>query len=106
MMFRAAQASVGAGLAAEVLARRDRPRLEDLASVLFMTGGLAFRFGWVEAGRASAADDAAVAAAGRGAREPRLESRHRRALPGIPGRRAWGELVRRTSLAVERALHA
>lgn len=117
-MFRLAESAVVVGLAAQVVAGRlsgrRSCRIEDTASVLFLTGGLAFRFAWVYAGKASAADHSAAAAVGRGRPElesdlevggdPRSESTQRRPLPGLPGRRLWGETVRRTSLAVERWL--
>jgi hypothetical protein len=38
---------------------------QHVASLLFLLAGLAFRYAWVGAGRASAADDAAVARAAR-----------------------------------------
>jgi formate-dependent nitrite reductase membrane component NrfD len=100
-LFRVAQAAVVVGLGVQIAAGR-RSRAEEAASVLFLAGGLAFRFAWVYAGKASAADHAAVAATGRGpGGDPRAESTRRRPLPGVPGRRLWGEIVRRTSLAVE-----
>jgi hypothetical protein len=103
-LYRAAQAAVLVGLASQTLARRrGEPRLQDLASAAYLRGGLAFRFAWVEGGKASAADDEAAAAMGRRKPpEPRLRSDERAPLP-LPGvRRAWGEAVRRTSLALER----
>jgi hypothetical protein len=39
--------------------------MHHLASVLYLLAGLGFRFGWVAAGRASAQDHEAVAAAAR-----------------------------------------
>jgi hypothetical protein len=50
------------------LGRSRGPWVHHLASVLYLSAGLAFRFAWVHAGRASAGDDEAVA---RAAREPR-----------------------------------
>lgn len=100
-LFRVAQAAVVVGLGVQIAAGR-RSRAEEAASVLFLTGGLAFRFAWVYAGKASAADHAAVAATARGpGGDPRVESTRRRPLPGVPGRRLWGEVLRRTSLAIE-----
>jgi len=113
-LFALARGAVGAGL----LLRRARgplgPRADDAASVLFLAGGLAFRYAWLEAGVASAHDDEAAARMGRGRltaedehgagpRGARLRSRERPPLRGAPGpRRAWSEAVRRASLAVER----
>lgn len=114
-LLRAGEAAVVAGLAARLVGRRTGHRLlQDLASVLYLAGGLGFRMGWVEAGRASAADHGAVAAMGR--RRPlddpqppvverRAPSTQRAPLP-VPAalHRAWAEVVGRTSLAVERRL--
>jgi hypothetical protein len=82
---------------------------------MYLAAGLAFRFAWVYAGKASAADDAAVAAMGRGRRaldDEHAEPRARRALSArrsvlpLPdaARRAYGEAIRRTSLGIERRL--
>jgi formate-dependent nitrite reductase membrane component NrfD len=113
-LFRVAEASVLAGLAAQVAARRSRRWLEHVASGLFLGGGLAFRFAWVQAGRASALDHAAAAALGRGRThledeteiggDPRMPSSDRRPAARLPGRRVWAEAVRRVSLVVERRL--
>lgn len=112
-VFRVAQSAVLLGLAAQLAGRRGGRRMEDLASLLFLGGGLAFRFAWVYAGKASAADQEAAAAVGRGRLslqsdvltgvEDRAQSRQRRPW-SFPGQRLWGELARRTSLAVERRL--
>jgi formate-dependent nitrite reductase membrane component NrfD len=122
-LFRVAKTAVVLGLSTRLVGRRlapqprgrgISPRVHDLASVLYLTGGLAFRFAWVQAGKASAAHDEGVATMGRGQLaltedqgrppEPRAESVQRPPLP-LPGfSRAWGELVRRISLAVERLL--
>lgn len=110
-LFRAAKTAVGVGLGAQLLSvRLNRPALENLASIAYLAGGLAFRFAWVEGGKASAEDyDAVVAMArgsagpaeprGLGARAPSTQ-REPLALPSV--RRAWGEAVRRTSLGIER----
>jgi formate-dependent nitrite reductase membrane component NrfD len=66
-LFRAARWATGAGLALR-LARRAGPAAGHASSVLFLLGGLAFRFAWVEAGRASAADSEAVVTMARAAR--------------------------------------
>ncbi len=112
-MFKVAQSAVLLGLAAQLAGRRRGRHTEDLASVLFLGGGLAFRFAWVEAGKASAADHEAAAAVGRGrlslegdgatGLEPRAESRLRRPW-SFPGQRLWGEFTRRASLAIEQRL--
>jgi hypothetical protein len=64
-LFRFAKWSVRGGLAL----RAARPRLgssvHHLASAMYLAGGLAFRYAWVEAGRNSATDDRAVAFMGR-----------------------------------------
>jgi formate-dependent nitrite reductase membrane component NrfD len=113
VFFRVAKSLVGLGLSLRMVARRTGSREHDLASVMYLAAGLAFRYAWVYAGRASAADDVAVAAMGRGGRalhddreEPRRQrvpSLRRSALP-LPdaARRAYGEAVRRVSLAIER----
>jgi hypothetical protein len=61
-LFKLAKWSVRAGLALRA-ARGERPR--QAAGALFLTGGLAFRYAWIEAGKASAEDDEAVAKAAR-----------------------------------------
>jgi formate-dependent nitrite reductase membrane component NrfD len=115
VLFRVAKSLVVAGLSLQMVARRTGPRADDLASIMYLAGGLAFRFAWVNAGKASAEDDRAVAAMGRGRRvlqDDREEPRPRRALSvrrsplPLPdaARRAYGEAVRRTSLAIERRL--
>jgi formate-dependent nitrite reductase membrane component NrfD len=114
-LFRGAKSLVVVGLSLRMLGRRAGPRTRDLASAMYLAAGLAFRYAWVSAGRASAADDATVAAMGRGRRalhddreeprQPRAVSARRHPLP-IPdaARRAYGEAVARTSLAIERRL--
>jgi formate-dependent nitrite reductase membrane component NrfD len=115
VLFRTAKSLVALGLCLRFVARRTGTREHNLASVSYLAAGLAFRFAWLDAGKASAADDAAVAAMGRGRRalrdereEPprrRAQSTHRSPLP-LPGaaQRAYGEAVRRASLAIERQL--
>jgi len=117
-LFAAAQWSVRAGLASRLAGRRLGPPAQYLASVLYLAAGLAFRFAWVEAGKASARDHEAVARAGRrgatgeaGVYPPqparRLRSTARPA--GGPAQArllsAWTETVRRVSLIVEGGLH-
>jgi hypothetical protein len=113
--FRTAKTLVALGLSLRLVARRTGPREHELASFLYLAAGLAFRFAWVYAGKASATNDAAVAAMGRAQRAPhdgqqpagqtRAMSTRRSPLP-LPeaARRAYGEAVRRTSLAIERRL--
>ena len=115
VLFRTAKSLVALGLSLRLAARRTGTREHDLASVIYLAAGLAFRFAWVDAGKASAADDAAVAAMARGRRalheeheEPlqrRAQSARRSPLP-LPdaARRVYGEAVRRASLAIERRL--
>jgi hypothetical protein len=113
-LLRVAESAVLLGLAAQMAARHRSRRFEDLASLLFLGGGLAYRYAWVEAGKASAGDHAAVAAVARGrlsledelevGGDPRAESVQRPAGAAVPGQRLWGEAVRRISLAVERRL--
>ena len=113
--FRTAKSLVALGLSLRLVARRPGSRAQDLASITYLAAGLAFRFAWVYAGKASAMDDAAVAAFGRGRRalhDRREEPLERRALSDrrtplpLPDtmRRAYGETIRRTSLAIERRL--
>jgi formate-dependent nitrite reductase membrane component NrfD len=64
--FRGAQWLARAGLAARVLRRHAPGPLEEVASVAFLAAALCFRFAWVESGRSSAQDDAAVARMARG----------------------------------------
>jgi formate-dependent nitrite reductase membrane component NrfD len=104
--FRTAEGLVIAGLSLRLLARRLGPRAHVLASVLYLTAGLGFRLAWVDAGRASAHDDAVVAAVAAQTVEPgerRAPSTGRSLLP-LPrlARRAYGEAVRRASLAIGR----
>jgi formate-dependent nitrite reductase membrane component NrfD len=111
--FSTAKRLVAVGISLRLVARRTGAREHDLASVMYLAAGLLFRFAWVYAGRASATDDAAVAAIGRRRRawndereepqQPRELSSLRSPLP-LPSalHRAYGEAVRRTSLAIER----
>jgi formate-dependent nitrite reductase membrane component NrfD len=59
--FRLAKWSVRTGLALRFARARGGPWAHHVASVLYLLGGLAFRFGWVAAGRNSANDHEAVA---------------------------------------------
>ena len=112
-MLRAAKSLVVLGLSLRALVRNAGPRADDVSSVMYLAAGLAFRYAWVYGGRASAADDRAVTAMGRGRwalhddgeepRQPRALSASRSPLP-LPdaARRTYAESVRRTSLAIER----
>src|SRR5690349_11121094 len=113
--FRTAKSLVGLGFALRLVARRTGPREHDLASFMYLAAALAFRFAWVYAGQASAADDAVVAATARGRGAPQVDTHQawqqramstRRSLLPLPAAatRAYGEAVRRTSLAIERRL--
>jgi hypothetical protein len=57
-LYGAAKLAVRAGLALRAIRG---PRSRQLSGALFLAGGLAFRYAWVEAGKASAADDDDVA---------------------------------------------
>jgi formate-dependent nitrite reductase membrane component NrfD len=115
LYFRTAKTLVAIGISLRLLARRTGPREHELASVMYLAAGLLFRFAWVYAGRASATDDAIVASTARERGAPpgahrqvwqaRGLSTRRSPLP-LPDavRRAYGEAVRRTSLAIERRL--
>jgi formate-dependent nitrite reductase membrane component NrfD len=116
--YRAAKLLVRAGLALNVLGlRRFKTTVEHVTSVLFLAGGLAFRFAWIEAGKASARDDEAVAsmARARGTADERLRrGTERRALSddrlpratgaAVAALRGWSRAVGRVSLVVESRL--
>jgi formate-dependent nitrite reductase membrane component NrfD len=114
LLFRGAKFAVTAGLSTRLMARWRTRRVHDVASILYLLGALAFRYAWVEGGKASAASHADVAAMGRGAhsledqtevpRGARMASKAR--APGRLGAPTaiWSEVVRRVSLAVERLL--
>ena len=107
---RIAKALVASGLAARLASGKRGAQLHDLASVLYLVGGLGFRYAWVEGGRASAHHHEAAAALGRGRKRlhddgervpgRRAPSTERKPLPALG--RVWTETVRRTSLAIER----
>ena len=98
------------GLALSLLGRRrDTARGRHATGALYLAGGLAFRIAWVEAGKASARDDEAVAltARDRSTAQARVPGTDRRPAPGGAAGaplRAWSRTVGRTSLAVERLL--
>lgn len=116
-LFRSAQGLVGTGIALNLLgSRRLGPLGQNVASVLYLAGGLAFRYAWLEAGKASARDDEAVAlmARGRVTADERLRQRtEQRTLSddrppaagtALAAPRAWSRAVGRASLLVESLL--
>jgi formate-dependent nitrite reductase membrane component NrfD len=115
LYFRSAKTFAALGLSLRLVARRTGQREHELASPMYLAAGLLFRLAWVSAGKASATDDAAVAAMARDRRaqhdghqqawQKRALSARRSPLP-LPetARTAYGEAVRRTSLAIERWL--
>jgi formate-dependent nitrite reductase membrane component NrfD len=110
-LFRTAEGAVSAGLLARQLGRRRGPYWHDLASVLYLLGALAFRYAWVEAGKASAVDHSGVAAMARGRngledhtevpRGRRLISAQRQPLRAGAIGSLWTGAVRRVSLVAE-----
>ena len=64
-LFRVGKSVTVSGLVLRLVRRRAGPKAHHLASVLYLLGGLAFRYAWVRAGDASAHDDEAAALAGR-----------------------------------------
>lgn len=119
-LFRTAKTLVQVGLALPFLARgRARRPAQNAASVLYLAGGLAYRFAWVQAGRPSARDDEAVALMARGqvtADEAMRTGTERRAVsedrPPLadaqPARtlRVWSRTIGSASLLVEGLLDA
>jgi formate-dependent nitrite reductase membrane component NrfD len=117
-LLRAAKGLVAAGVALNLLGvRRSGPLGQNVASVLYLAGGLAFRLAWLEAGKASARDDQAVALMARGkvtsderlrrGTERRTVSEDRPPRPrgaALAAAHAWSGAVGRTSLLVERLL--
>jgi len=113
-LFLAAKWAVRGGLALRLLRGPLGPGVHHVASVAYLAAGLGFRWAWIEAGRTSATDDREVAAMARGGvggedRVRRLlarrtRSRHRTPGPARRGTGAYAEVVRRTSLLVERVV--
>jgi formate-dependent nitrite reductase membrane component NrfD len=117
-LFTTAKWLVGTGVALNLPGvRRSGPLGQNVASVLCLAGGLAFRFAWIEAGKASARDDEAVAFMARGrvtADERQRRATERRTVSdgrqprtrgaALAAARAWSGTVGRTSLLVERLL--
>jgi formate-dependent nitrite reductase membrane component NrfD len=115
-LFRAAKGLVVGGLALQLVRGGRAQAAQNAASACFLAGGLAFRYAWVEGGKASAHDDEAVARMARGrvtrdddALRPQTARRSVSALraplargAAAAGLRPWTEAVRRTSLLAER----
>ena len=110
-LLRAAQLLSATGIALNLLGvRRTTPLGQHVASILYLAGGLGFRFAWIEAGKASAHHHEAVAAMSRESltadeglrrrtvsadREPRTSG------AAVAAARAWSGAVGRMSLVVE-----
>jgi hypothetical protein len=117
-LVRAAKWLARTGIALNLLgARRAGARSQHVASVAYLAAGLAFRAAWIDAGKASARDDEAVAlmARGRATADERLrrgterrtvsdEGAPRARARNLAATRAWSGTVGRTSLLVERLL--
>jgi formate-dependent nitrite reductase membrane component NrfD len=114
--FRTARTFVLTGLLLRVLRPRLGPSAHHAASVLYLLAGLLYRYGWVEAGKASARDDNANALLGRGRLTVedelgigpsgvRLTSSFREPLSGGRLERFWADSTRRLSLLVDGVLH-
>jgi hypothetical protein len=115
LLFKSAKSLALIGVCARTVRGRIGPRADKLASVMYLSAGLAFRYAWVMAGKASAEDHEAVAAMGRGrsrlsdqTQQPpnaRVPSRAREPVrlrnPASP---AYTEAIRRASLGVENLL--
>jgi hypothetical protein len=113
ILFRVAQAAAATGLSLRFARRRYGVGVHHLASACYLGAGLAFRYAWVGAGRASAVDHEAVARTARGevtvedrviqrGRGHRLESTSRRPLRvTVPGKRLYTDTIRRLSLVAE-----
>jgi Polysulphide reductase, NrfD len=113
-LFGAAKWLVRVGLGLRLLRGPLGSRAHDVAGCCYLGAGLAFRYAWVGAGRASAHDDEAVARMVRATvsadnrpsgrpRRRRLAS-STRAPRGAGAARTYAELVRRASLLAERLL--
>lgn len=111
-LFRVAEGVVTAGLALR-FARRYGAWTHHLASLLYLAGGLAFRYAWVGAGQTSAQDDEAVALTARGratveegSGDRLAERRHaagwRERRPRSSPLRFYAEAVGRLTLGIER----
>jgi hypothetical protein len=60
-LFKGAKWAVRTGLAMQLARKRSGPWTSHVASVLYLAGGLMFRYAWVGAGPLSARDDRVVA---------------------------------------------
>jgi Polysulphide reductase, NrfD len=109
-LYRLAKGLVSTGIALRLAA----PRAHRVTSLAYLLGGLAFRYAWVEAGKASGRDPEAAVVTARGEQQaagnglPVSAARTEAAIrsPRAAGLgRAWTEAVRCTSLAVERRVH-
>jgi formate-dependent nitrite reductase membrane component NrfD len=107
-LFRGAELLAASGVVLNLLGpRRTTVGGQNAASVLYLAAGLAFRLAWVEAGRASAGDDEAVASLARGrvtARRPSKLRPPRRGRRAAAVLRAWSRAVGRASLLTDRVL--
>jgi formate-dependent nitrite reductase membrane component NrfD len=117
-LFRAGEWLAATAVALNLLGPgRTRPLGQHVASFLHLAGGLAFRFAWIEAGKASARDDEVVAlmARARVTADERLRRHAERRtlskdrLPRARGRastalRTWSGAIGRTSLLTDRLL--
>jgi hypothetical protein len=112
-LFTFAKWAVRGGLLLRLTRNRLGPWEHHVASVLYLSAGLAFRFAWVEAGKASARDDEAVARMARGKatvedqlKDGRTTARVRTSVRRPPRERRVAALyadgVRRLSLLIER----
>ena len=117
VLFRAAKWSVLAGIALRVAERRPGGPLHHVGSALYLAAGLAYRSGWIQAGKDSALDHDAVARTHRVNVEEedwisrrlarRMRSRPREPRTGGAAGRAsavYADAVRRVSLGVEGVL--
>ena len=99
--FATAKGLVGCGLALGLVGGR---RGRNVAGVLYLAGGLAFRIAWLEAGRASARDDEAVALTARGPQQSKAAGNRPSRVPASAPLRVWSRTIGWASLALERLL--
>ncbi len=115
VLFRYAKWATRAGLALRFGRKQLGTPAHHVATGLYLSAALAFRYAWVEAGKASARDDVAVARTARGratvddaARGGQATTRRAPSSWGDPGAgggalaRSWAEAVRQVSLFAER----
>jgi len=104
-LYGAAKGLVGVGLLLQLAGRGRRRGAQHAASVLYLAGGLGFRFAWVQAGKASARDDEVVAVMARGRLTRRVVSEDRAPMAEtapLKLLRRWSATVGGASLLVER----